>query len=172
MDLKDKYQDESLASKGKKNPLHLWVAFCWSQSTWMHSGPQMKWIQPVLWQRPFRSLPLSETVLIDVRATFVCSCASQPLFLSEMFCGRRWPAGGDSASRGGREGRSGSVLDAAAENWVQDAPWEEPQWAHTTGAQQTGESVQVNLHFLENCHHTPLCSRPWIAFFLLGSWCR
>lgn len=44
------------------------------------------------------------------------------LFRSEMFCGRNRPAGGDGASRGGREGRCGGVLDAAAENRVQDAP--------------------------------------------------
>lgn len=67
------------------------------------------------------------------------------LFLSEMFCGRNRPAGGDGASRGGREGRSGSVLDVAAENWVQDAPWEDPQRPQAPGALQTGENIQVNL---------------------------
>lgn len=55
------------------------------------------------------------------------------------------PAGGDRASRGCREGLCGGVLDAAAENWVQDAPREDPQRPHAPGAVQTGENIQVNV---------------------------
>lgn len=70
---------------------------------------------------------------------------SQPcVCVSEMCCGCSRPAGSDSASCCSREGRGGGVLDAAAENKVQDAPWEEPQRPHATGPLQTGENIQVN----------------------------
>ena len=73
-----------------------------------------------------------------------------PVFcVPEMFCGCGWPAGSDSASRCSREGWSGSVLDAAAENRLQDAPSEEPLRPHTTGSVQTGENIQVNLLLVE-----------------------
>lgn len=70
---------------------------------------------------------------------------STSLSSSEMCCGCNRPAGGDSASRGCREGLRGGVLDAAAENWVQDAPREDPQRPHAPGALQTGKNIQVNL---------------------------
>lgn len=71
--------------------------------------------------------------------------STRPLFPPEMCCRCNRPAGGDGASRGCREGLRGGVLDAAAENRVQDAPWEDPQRPHAPGALQTGENIQVNL---------------------------
>lgn len=82
------------------------------------------------------------------------------LSVTEMCCGRSWPAGSDSASRRSREGWSGGVLDAAAEDRMQDAPSEEPQRPHAAGSVQTGENIQVNLLFSEILIKKTLRSKP------------
>ncbi len=124
----------------------------------------------------------------------LCRCGyfsskSSSVCVSEMCCGCGRPAGSDSASRCGREGRRGGVLDTAAENRLRGALSEEPQRPHATGAQQTGENIQVNVLSLEISGKTlsstplhamvaalsafkhPVCLHFQIAFPLLGSWC-
>lgn len=83
---------------------------------------------------------------VKQRCNYLTSKTS--LFLPEMFCGCNRPAGGDGASRGCRERLRRGVLDAAAENRVQDASREDPQRPHTPGAVQTGENIQV---YLQGC---------------------